>query len=82
MEPKASLLDAGTVPATDDPMGPMLEGFIHMRLPICEANIISISIKRDEARMDLTYKCQHGQTDRWYAFFDAEDDMEELVGQK
>ncbi|KAE8338257.1 hypothetical protein BDV24DRAFT_176846 [Aspergillus arachidicola] len=48
MEPKASLLDAGTVPATDDPMGPILEGFIHM----------------------------------WYAFFDDEDDMEELVGQK
>lgn len=63
-------------------MGPILEGFIHMRLPICEPNIISISIKRDEAQMNLAYKCQDGQTDKWYAFVDAEDDMEGLMGQK
>ncbi|KAE8333748.1 heterokaryon incompatibility protein-domain-containing protein [Aspergillus sergii] len=82
MEPKASLLDAGTVPATADPMGPILEGFIHMRLHICEANIISTSIKLNEPRMNLAYKCQDGQVDKWYAFVDAEDDREELVGQK
>ncbi|RAQ78399.1 hypothetical protein COH21_013079 [Aspergillus flavus] len=76
---KACLLDAGTVPVGQDPMGPVREGFIHLRLRICEAKVISTHCNPTE--IDIIYYCKDGQPDSCRASVDAEDDMKGLDGQ-
>ncbi|KAB8275584.1 heterokaryon incompatibility protein-domain-containing protein [Aspergillus minisclerotigenes] len=76
---KACLLDAGTVPVGQDPMGPVREGFIHLRLRICEAKVISTRCNPTE--IYIIYYCKDGQLDSCRASVDAEDDMKGLDGQ-
>ncbi|KAE8308444.1 heterokaryon incompatibility protein-domain-containing protein [Aspergillus transmontanensis] len=77
---KACILDAGTVPAAHDPMGPVREGFIHMRLRVCEADVISL--QRNTTEIDLRYNRKNGRPDSCRASIDTEDDMKDLEGQR
>ncbi|KAB8208415.1 heterokaryon incompatibility protein-domain-containing protein [Aspergillus parasiticus] len=77
---KACILDAGTVPAAHDPMGPVREGFIYMRLRVCEADVISL--QRNTTEIDLRYNRKNGRPDSCRASVDTEDDMKDLEGQR
>ncbi|OGM51173.1 hypothetical protein ABOM_000347, partial [Aspergillus bombycis] len=79
-EQKACLLDAGTVPATHDPTGPIQEGFIYLRLRICEAELISSG--SNQTKVKLLYRSKNGQAGNCGAVIDVADDMKELEGQK
>ncbi|GAB1199448.1 hypothetical protein APSETT444_008797 [Aspergillus pseudonomiae] len=76
---KARLLDAATVPKTHDAMGPVREGFIYMRLRICEAKAILTCGQMEQ--IDLLY---HDKDERpgGSASIDSQDDLEELEGQR
>ncbi|KAE8409955.1 heterokaryon incompatibility protein-domain-containing protein [Aspergillus pseudonomiae] len=79
-EQKACVLDAGTVPATHDPMGPIQEGFIYLRLRICEAELILSG--SNPKKVELLYHSEHDQAGECCAVVDVEDDMKELEDQK
>ncbi|OOF95276.1 hypothetical protein ASPCADRAFT_5808 [Aspergillus carbonarius ITEM 5010] len=93
-ERKARILDARAVPAFEDPMGPVLAGFIRMRLWIFPAIVKSFQgpteheylqnidgcIRREA--IELNYSCASVQSYENDIFIDTEDDKETLVGQK